>query len=84
MVQGCSKKFYQPGNHKLQTGSWLKKFSSREAARGFLAPSRTFGGMLPQRILQIKGLRLAENAFLYPETIEDGEALVFQPYILAM
>ena len=31
--QECSKKFCQPGNHKLQAGSWLKNFLSHEAAR---------------------------------------------------
>ena len=25
-MQGCSKKFYQPDNDKLQAGSWLKNF----------------------------------------------------------
>ena len=33
--QGCSGKFYQPGNHKLQTGSWLKVIPGREVARAF-------------------------------------------------
>ena len=23
-ITGCSKRFYQPGNHELQAGSWLK------------------------------------------------------------
>ena len=35
----------------------------------------TSRGMLPQRILKIKGLRLAENAFLAPEIMYDSEAL---------
>ena len=63
-MQECSKKIYQPGNHKFQTGSWLKKFPSREVAKNFLVPRRGSGGMLPQRILKIKGLRLAKSAFL--------------------
>ena len=33
-------------------------------AKNFLAPPRGPEGMLPQRILKIKGLRLAKNAFL--------------------
>ena len=37
-LQGCSQKFYQPGNHKLQAGSWLKKSPSREAANFFNPP----------------------------------------------
>ena len=31
------KKIYKPDNHKLQAGSWLKKFLGHEAARIFLA-----------------------------------------------
>ena len=31
--QECSKKFYQPGNHKLQAGSWLKKIPSSKPER---------------------------------------------------
>ena len=38
-------KFYQPGNDKLQAGSWLKKFSSHEVtARNFLAPLKGGSG----------------------------------------
>ena len=48
-IQGCNKKFYQPGDHKLQVGRVLLRRS---------------GGMLLQRILKVKGLRLAKNAFL--------------------
>ena len=33
LYQECSKKIYQPGNHKLQAGSWLKKTSSSKPAR---------------------------------------------------
>ena len=31
--QGCSKKFYPPGNQKLQGSSWLKKLPSPKPAR---------------------------------------------------
>ena len=65
-LQGCSKKFYQPGNHKLQAGSWLKKFQAakRSSELFFSVPSTGSGGMLSQRMLKIKGLRLCKNAFL--------------------
>ena len=33
LYQECSKKFYQPGNHKLQAGNWLKKTPSPKPAR---------------------------------------------------
>ena len=45
--QECSKKFYQLVNHKLQAGSWLKKFPSREAARKFLVSPRGVWGHAP-------------------------------------
>ena len=61
-IQGCSKKFYQPGNHKLQTGSWLTKFlEPRSGEEFYLAPPWGSEGMLPQRILKMKGLRLANK-----------------------
>ena len=43
---------------------WSKNFSSRSGARKiFWSPCRGSGGMLPQKILKINVLRLAENAF---------------------
>ena len=64
-IQGCSKKIYKLGNHKLQMGSWLKKCLSHETARTFLKPLLGgSGGMRLWRILKIKGLRLARNVFL--------------------
>ena len=51
LPQGCGKKFYQPGNHKLQGGSWLKKFLSHEAARNFFKP--LLGGVWGHAPLEI-------------------------------
>ena len=43
---------------------WSKNFSSRAGARKFFGPLvGGRGGMLPQKILKISVLRLAENAF---------------------
>ena len=39
-VQGCSKNFYHPANHKLQPGSWIKKSRATKRQGPFLAPSR--------------------------------------------
>ena len=84
--QECSKKFYQPGNHKLQAGSCLNTFLSRKAVK-ILFSLWGGGGTLPQRILKIKGLRFAKNAFLAfqrPYEVVKHGTDVFQLLIPAM
>ena len=47
-VQGCSKKFNQPGSHKLQAGSWITKFPSREGLGTFFRSSYGVRRHVPQ------------------------------------
>ena len=50
--------FYKARDAFLKVG-WPKNVLSREAARNILGPLGGSGGMLPQKILKTKCLRLA-------------------------